>query len=289
MKLSLYFAVLITVLPVFGAWKVQLESKKSVISTNAYRLLAAQYEAHTKNDAPKIVDPNVIKVPIVESDEPLVDIVESNHARISMLPNPMHPFASSDCNSGFAASSKIRYSVFMKLQKLLTHLDELAHHFGYQVGQIQVKVFEGLRDLATQEMLFNNKAREIQLANSTMSDEEVFAETCKWVSPVRNNTPVHSTGAAIDIRLWDNKNNQFIDMGPFGVIWGKNTVAPTFSADLTEEQVSNRLLLLASAAQAGLVNYTYEWWHFSHGDRYAQFWQEADPKKRTAIYDAIKS
>ncbi|MFI5332972.1 MAG: M15 family metallopeptidase [Candidatus Babeliales bacterium] len=272
-----------------ASWKEHLESKKSVINESAYRLLTAQHELHVKNDAPKIVDPRVKTIPIIESNEPLVDVNASNHARISMLPNPTHPFASADCNSGFTASSKIRRSVFVKLQGLVNQLDTLAPHFGYQAGQIHIKVFEGLRDLKTQEMLFTNKAHEIQQANPSMSEEEAFAETCKWVSPVRNNIPVHSTGAAVDIRLWDIKNNQFIDMGPFGVIWGKNTTAPTFSADLTEEQINNRLLLLAAAAQAGLVNYTYEWWHFSHGDRYASFWQEADASKRSAIYDAVKN
>jgi D-alanyl-D-alanine dipeptidase len=289
MKLSSYFLVLFTTLSAFGNWKDHIESKKSVMREPAYCLLTAQHEAHVKNDAPKIVDPRVKTIPIVESDEPLVDVNASNHARISMLPNPTHPFASPDCNSGFTASSKIRHSVFVKLQGLVNQLDDLAPHFGYDAGQIHIKVFEGLRDLKTQETLFNNKAHEIQQANPSMSEEDVFAETCKWVSPVRNNIPVHSTGAAIDIRLWDTKNNQFIDMGSFGVIWGKNTIAPTFSADLSTEQINNRLLLLASAAQAGLVNYTYEWWHFSHGDRYASFWQEADAGKRMAIYDAVKN
>lgn len=53
--------------------------------------------------------------------------------------------------------------------------------------------------------------------------------------------------------------------------------------------MNNRLLLLVAAAQAGLVNYCYEWWHFSHGDRYAQFWQEANADKRIAVYDAVKN
>ncbi|HEV2601777.1 MAG TPA: hypothetical protein VGT41_05815 [Candidatus Babeliales bacterium] len=32
------------------------------------------------------------------------------------------------------------------------------------------------------------------------------------------------------------------------------------------------------------LNYTYEYWHFSCGDRYAAYWQESDPTKRVAYY-----
>jgi zinc D-Ala-D-Ala dipeptidase len=105
---------------------------------------------------------------------------------------------------------------------------------------------------------------------------------------VRNNIPVHSTGAAVDIRLWDNHHKQFVDLGPFGVIWGKNTTAPTFSEDISDAQKNNRLYALVAATQAGLINYVYEYWHFSSGDRYASFWQEPDPTQRKAMYNTIQ-
>ena len=288
MKLILSLITLLTMFSACADWKTHIESKKSIMSKSAYRLLTAQYNAYANNDAPKIVDHCIKTIPIIESGERLIDINASNHVRISMLPNPSHPFESPDCNSGFSASSKVRHSVFIKLQKLISQLDILAPHFGYQEGQVSVKVFEGLRDMATQETLFVNKEREIQQDHPSMSKEELFAETCKWVSPVHNNIPVHSTGAALDIRLWDSQNDEFIDMGFFGVIWGNNITAPTFSAALTTEQINNRLLLLTAAAHVGLVNYVYEWWHFSYGDRYASFWQEADVEKRTALYGAVQ-
>lgn len=42
-----------------------------------------------------------------------------------------------------------------------------------------------------------------------ISREEAESEASKWVSPYKNNVPVHSTGAAIDIRLWDNVQAPF--------------------------------------------------------------------------------
>lgn len=269
-------------------WQSQLQARRVHMGEQACALLQSQYHAFTDNEAPKIADPVIKAISIEECGEILVNINESNAARIAMLPNPSHPFASPDCNSGFPAACKIRKTVFDKVCAMISHIDKLALYFGYKAGAIHIKVFEGLRDLKTQETIFINKMRQIQQATPAMTDEQAYAETCKWVSPIQNNIPVHSTGGAIDVRLWNSETEQFLDMGMFGVIWGKNSSAPTFSQDLTEVQINNRLLLLTAAAQAGLVNYAYEWWHFSSGDRYASYWQDADDLRK-AIYGVVQN
>jgi len=277
----------LTTIPCFADWSSLIESKKSVMTTQTYNIISSQLASWQSGNAPKIVSSEIKSIPIVESEEAVIDIRTCGSKCIAMMPDPITPFETPDCNAGFKASSKIRLGLFNTLHVLEQQLDALAQHFGYTAGQIKIKVFEGLRDIATQKMLFDNKMQEIQNANAMMTQERVFSETCKWVSPVINNVPVHSTGAAIDIRLWDTINNQFIDMGKFGVIWGANPAAPTFSEELTDEQKNNRLFLVIAANQAGLINYLYEWWHFSCGDRYASFWLESDPAKRQAIYGSI--
>lgn len=112
-------------------------------------------------------------------------------------------------------------------------------------------------------------------------------ETAKWVSPYKNNVPVHSTGAAVDIGLWDNKMEDFLDMGTFGAIWGKNNNAPTFSENTTDNQKRNRLYCLVAAETVGLTNYLYEFWHFSSGDRYEAYWNK-DLNEKRAIYGSIQ-
>ena len=42
-----------------------------------------------------------------------------------------------------------------------------------------------------------------------------------------------------------------------------------------------------AAYRAGLINYVYEFWHFSAGDRFAVYWQEDDKDKRYASFGAI--
>ncbi len=251
-------------------------------------VVSRQFDAFRKSDAPAIVDPRIKEIPISENHEELVDLRLLSIKRISMMPQPKNPFEGPTFNSGLLKASKIRASVFSKLQKMVDELDEIAVDFGYEPGQVDVLIFEGLRDVNVQRILFEKKLEEILLLNPDMSLEMAEKETAKWVSPVKNNTPVHSTGAAVDIRLWDSKNNRFLDSGPFGVIWGDSYLAATFSEGITDIQKNNRLYCLMAAERAGLTNYVYEWWHFSFGDRYDVYWKDQKIQEKVALYGSIE-
>lgn len=271
------------------SWQGLFQERQADLSESYYAILKQQYATFLANTALTIADPIIRDIPLIENNERLIDVNEMKHPRIAMLPN--HPtnqiFAGPDYNSGLQSASKMRASVWNKLEMLVIGLDALAEQFGYQAGTVDVRVFEGLRDVKTQQMLFYNKVEEIRKDNPSLGEEEIEAEASKWISPVKNNIPVHSTGAAIDIRLYNRQTNDFVDLGPFGVIWGNNPAVPTFSEHTTDSQKKNRLYLLMAAAQAGLINYVYEYWHFSSGDRYAVYWQEPVDGKRAAQYGTV--
>lgn len=227
-----------------------------------HSIILRQWRSFCESDAPTIVDPRIKGISIVENEEPVVDLEICRLERLSMMPKPKKPFEGPLFSSRLPNASKMRKSVFFKLEDMVYHLDAIAADFGYEKGQMNILVFEGLRDLRVQKMLFEKKLKEIMLSNPSMSMEEAEKETSKWVSPVKNNIPVHSTGAAVDIRLWDNKNKCFLDLGTFGVIWRNGALAPTFSEEITDLQKSNRLFCLIAAERASLTNYVYEWWHF---------------------------
>jgi D-alanyl-D-alanine dipeptidase len=44
------------------------------------------------------------------------------------------------------------------------------------------------------------------------------------------------------------------------------------------------MFFLLAATQAGLINYPYEFWHFSFGDRYEAYWHHRDH----AMYGPVK-
>eukprot|EP00961_Rhodomonas_salina_P247518 3344182-Rhodomonas_salina.2 len=72
-----------------------------------------------------------------------------------------------------------------------------------------------------------------------------------------------------------------LDMGQIGAL--DNLQASTLCSNLTDDQARNRRILLSAACQAGLVNYGYEWWHYSYGDRVWAFAKE----KPVAMYGAV--
>ncbi len=256
---------------------------QTLVPEGAYSLLENQRQAFVEGKLPKIADAVIKSVPIEESGEKIVDIRTLPTPRIAMMPDPKTPSGPPDCNAGSPESSMVRGTVYKKLEAMVDELDKLAPTFGFQKGQVAIRVYEGLRSLETQREVFDDKVREIQAAHPEFTHETCIEEASKWVSPVKNNVPAHSTGAAIDIRLYDLHTNTYIDMGKFGVIWGENPHAPTFSEGLTPEQRHHRTFLLMAAASVGLVNYPFEWWHFSTGDRYAAYWL----KHQKAVYGSV--
>jgi D-alanyl-D-alanine dipeptidase len=182
----------------------------------------------------------------------MVDLLEINNPRIK----PLATFNENYKNT-YEGYSKVRMGLYQKLLAMLKL-------FPNDVG---IAYFEGLRPLAKQKEYFDKKLKETLL---TIKDKNIaYQETAKLISPFIDNIPTHCTGAAIDITLFRvaNGSSELIDMGKFDVIFGVNKQQETFSDNTNEMQRTNRLILLEAATKAGLVNYGYEWWHYSYGDK----------------------
>lgn len=212
-----------------------------------------------------IAHQSVKDIPLAESGDQLVDLLTINHSRI----RPLATFHPQYANS-YEGYSKIRKGVY---ERLLTMLKTLPEDVG-------IAYFEGFRTLAKQKEYFDAKLKEVLLS---IPDKEIaYKETCRHISPFIDNIPTHTTGAAIDITLFRVKNGmaELLDMGKFDVIFGPNDQQDTFSENTTMLQRENRLLLLEATAKSDLVNYGFEWWHFSYGDK---VWASVKGQK-TALY-----
>ena len=210
----------------------------------------------------------------------MIDISKMDHPSIRMLPTPSIPFDSPDFNAGFECSSLIRKGLWERLDAMSKNLKLLNPEMN-----LSILVFEGLRDSQTQLKLFDLTVLQIAENNPNLSSDEIAVLAEKYVNPP-NSIPSHSTGGCVDIRLFNDDANEFLDMGKFGFLWYPekvNNQSNTFSANLTEVQKSNRHLLLSAATMSGLVNYPYEWWHFSFGDRYFCYYTG----NATAIYGSV--
>jgi D-alanyl-D-alanine dipeptidase len=213
-----------------------------------------------------ISDSRVKNIPIVDSEEEIIDMRNIENPRLRPLTS-----VDSRYQNSYPEFGQVRSGVYKRLLAMLGHLPE----------NIGIAYWECLRPLAKQKEYFDNKFREV--LQEIKDKNQAYKETCRHVSPFIDNVPTHATGAAVDITLFEINENEvkLLDMGKFDTIFGPNEQQESFSANTTKKQRENRLILF-TAAQASslksaddgsgdrddvLVNYGHEWWHFSYGDK----------------------
>ncbi len=215
-----------------------------------------------------IANPKILSIPVIENHEPMIDLID--HPEIIYGPSPEIPN-----NSDY---TKMRKTVFEKLKQAQSLLP----------NGLRFCLYESYRSLKLQKMLFDERFAKVKNQHPGWSPEQLFNETIKMVSPVTNfdgskNIPPHSTGAAIDVYLIDNKGTP-LDMGIHPKDWMSDldgVLSLTASPVISEEAKHNRSIMNNALATAGFVNYNYEYWHWSYGDRYWAYYK----KKPHAIYD----
>jgi D-alanyl-D-alanine dipeptidase len=86
---------------------------------------------------------------------------------------------------------------------------------------------------------------------------------CRFVAPVDQKAPPgHTTGAAVDVWLIDEKGEEIDVTSPFERLAG----APTYVFGLNPDAERNRMMLVEAMLGAGFSNCRDEWWHYSYGD-----------------------
>lgn len=210
--------------------------------------------------------------PIRECGEPLVDIRLVGDLVYGPPP---------ECPETEPHYCLIRRGVYQKLLKAQQSLPR-----GYRL-----RLYEGLRSLAVQALLFRQEAERVSARCPHLSAKEVHAEACKLVSPVQSwdgaeNTPSHSTGGAVDVEIVDEQGH-VVDFGMQIKDW--SSVSPELCApgctSISAEAARNRSLLKQVMQQQGFAPYQHEWWHFSYGD---QYWA-AHFERPLAVYGACSS
>jgi len=217
-----------------------------------------------------IADPKVLSIPIKDNAEPLVDLRQDK--KISIGPSPEIP---DNTNYTF-----MRKTVYDKLLQANAKLP----------AGLRLCLYEGYRSLELQQQLFTTQYQNVKSRHPNWSDEQLFNETTKLVSPVVNpngskNIPPHSTGAAVDVYLINDKG-QALDMGIHPKDWMQDKdglLSLTDSAHISKEAKANRQIMSQALASVGFVNYPTEYWHWSYGDRYWAFVSQ----KPHAIYNSM--
>ncbi len=203
-----------------------------------------------------ISDPEFEKITLYDNKEALFDVRTSKIVLVAPIP---------EYEAMLDDYAFVRTGVYERLCKVATSLPQ----------GIRLMLLEGFRSLRVQGELFESfrKISRSRLGEEA-SETDVFLATTRLVSPLKHldgriNTPPHSTGGAVDVTLVD-ESGKHLDMGMHPFDWQEcpPEICVTACSDISVEAQKNRRILLDAMLAAGFVNYPYEFWHFSFGDRY---------------------
>ncbi|MEA5487519.1 MULTISPECIES: M15 family metallopeptidase [Pseudanabaena] len=221
-------------------------------------------------------------IPIAECGEPLVAIASN------IITIDPHPYMSLGAPYGDRSPFWVRQGILERLQKSQAYLQTIRPHY-------QIAIFDAYRPIPVQQFMvdysFAQLAESKGLEVNSLSEEQknsLMGEVMKfWAIPSHDPKmpPPHSTGAAIDVTLFDAQGLEVNLGSPIDEISDRSL--PNYFATSSDKQEMefhcDRQLLNEVMNRSGLVRHPNEWWHFSYGD---QLWAWISNEKR-AIYGGV--
>ncbi|HSX42851.1 MAG TPA: M15 family metallopeptidase [Candidatus Saccharimonadales bacterium] len=189
-------------------------------------------------------------IPIVENDDPLVDLKE-------------YPFVieASYFNQGLSGAStlKLRKGVADKLAQIQQSFE----------GKYRFKIWDGHRPREVQDAIYNAYYKKLAQENPEWDEAELHYATEQFVTKATNRKriPPHATGGAVDLTLVD-EHEEELDMGTEFDFFGPEA-APFYFQDRAFSELihGNRLILREAMIASGFTPDEDEWWHFDYGDQ----------------------
>ncbi len=173
---------------------------------------------------------------------------------------------------GYSPEFLVRQSVADKLKSAAQALPHAMH----------LLVKETLRPASFQDFLFKRRMARLATEHPALDQDQLIALTARFVAPPW--VAGHPTGGAIDVTIC-NDQGQEADLGCAYDEDEKTSQGRclSYATVLTEQARQHRTLLFDCLSRQGFVNYPFEWWHWSYGDKY---WA-AVSQSPTALYGAV--
>lgn len=197
-----------------------------------------------------LFDPLLRSIPLVESDEPFVDLGASrmpvlvDHLRIGVS-NPSAHFL------------KVRLGV---AQRLFAAADRLP-------TGLRLLIKEGYRPLALQRLYFTRRVARLRELYPSATDAHLHELAAHYAAPPE--VAAHPTGAAVDLTLATEDGAELAMGSPVNANDELSSGSCYTASEFMSRQArAHRDLLIEVMTHAGFVNYPSEWWHWSFGDRY---------------------
>jgi zinc D-Ala-D-Ala dipeptidase len=193
-------------------------------------------------------DPRIAAINSTDNGESLVDVREAGLLVDTRLADDAGAFA------------LLREGV---LERLVTAQTALP-------GGLRLLIVEGYRPPVLQRAYFEGYREQLHETYPDWSPERLHVEASKYVSPPE--VAPHGTGGAVDLTLCTADGAE-LDMGTAVNANPEESRNGCFTGALTipAEARHNRQVLVRALTGAGLVNYPTEWWHWSFGERYWAF------------------
>ena len=225
------------------------------------------------------------QVPIQECGEPLVAIP----LELFAIETP-HPYLK--CGADYNGSSPyyLRQGVLDRVIQAQVRLQQLHPDW-------RLQIFDAYRPVEVQQYMVDYTFRQtvayrkLDLAQlSDVQTAQIWQDVYQiWAIPSFDllTPPPHSTGAAIDLTLIDERG-KLVDMGsPIDEMSARSQPGYFATSDAPVEQQyhHNRQLLDRVMTAAGLIRHPHEWWHFSIGDQlWAWLTNQSDPQHPIPAY-----
>lgn len=183
-----------------------------------------------------------------------------------------HAYQSLGAEYGDKSPFYLREGVLRCLEKSQKHLQSMKPNW-------HIRIFDAYRPVTVQKLMVDLTFRQLTEARGWDGDNLTPAQNTEimdlvlqfWAIPSldRNTPPPHSTGAAIDVTLQDDRGQE-VNMGS-----DIDEVSPRSFPDYfrtndepeMQQFHANRELLYAVMTHSGFQRHPNEWWHFSLGDQ----------------------
>lgn len=221
------------------------------------------------------------QIAIAECNEPLVPIP----LEIFAVESP-HPYQ-------LLGATYAQFSPYYLRQGVLDSLIKAQEYLQLKHPSWRIQIFDAYRPIAVQQFMVDYtfhqvvKAQKLNIDSlSAAESESIWQQVYQiWAVPSLNplTPPPHSTGAAVDITLVDDRG-KVVDMGsPIDEMSVRSH--PDYFANSNLPAHQHRQLLQEVMENAGFARHPGEWWHFCQGD---QMWAWLSLTPVVAYYGRVE-
>ncbi|MGL6313245.1 M15 family metallopeptidase [Vibrio sp. WXL103] len=203
-------------------------------------------------------------------------VIENHEPMVSINLDGSKLILDYDVDLGYTNEFVARKSVVDKLKQASLLLPE----------GLYLLVKEAHRPRSFQSFIYNRRVIKLLCSEEfkRLSSTQIHRLASEYIAPP--NVAGHPTGGAVDVSLI-NKQGVELDLGCNydDDATTSNGKCYSFFEDLPDNVKMNRKILFSCMESAGFINYPFEWWHWSYGDKY---WAAVKGSSHS-LYSAIDS